>query len=125
MTVPTGGDEATRRLADGRWRLRHSLWTAPALLGLGLLTWASFLWAGVVGRRRGWLGAGVGYAVVLAAVLVALLTGERTPGQLDPAGLGLLALWFVGGVHAVLVNRRWLPERAGLSPRPSSGRTRR
>ncbi|GAB2935565.1 hypothetical protein GCM10027047_35180 [Rhodococcus aerolatus] len=125
MTVPAADDEAARRLADGRWRLRHSLWTAPALLGFGLLTWVSFGYAGAVARRRGWLAAGVGYAVVLAVVLVALLTGERTTGQLDPAGLGLLALWFVGGVHAVLVNRRWLAERAGVSPPPSSGRTRR
>lgn len=125
MTVPAGDDDAAQRLADGRWRLRHSLWAAPALLGLGLLTWASFLWAGVVDRRPSSLVAAAGYAVALVVVLVALLTGERTPGQVDPAGLGLLALWFVGGVHAVLANRRRLVRLSGASPRPSSGRTPR
>ena len=124
MTVPRGDDAASRRLADGRWRLRQSLWAAPALLGFGLGTWLSFAVVGVRARRPGWLVAAAGYAVALVVVLLGL-RGDPPPGQVDPAGVGLLALWSLGAVHAVLANRTWLALRAGASPRPSSGRTRR
>lgn len=113
MTVPTAPDEPSRRLTDGQWRLRHSAWTAGPLLGVGLLTWASFLYVGFVAGRRRWQLAGLGYAVALAALVTVGVLTDPAPGHVDPVALSLLALWFLGGLHAVIANRSWLRWRAG------------
>lgn len=43
------------------WRIWHSLWVLPALTGLGVFTWVSFLYIGMRARRRDWLLFAAGY----------------------------------------------------------------
>ena len=93
-------------LLDRRWRLRHSLWILPTVLGFALLTWTSFLYVGLVARRRDWLLAAAGYAAAAAFLLV---TGEEDTGLTAFAGF---ATWGGGAVHALVVNRTWLRWRA-------------
>lgn len=103
-------------LADRKWRLRHSIWMVGAILGLGILTWASFLYIGFKARRPDWLIASVIYAI--AAGVLFYFTDETplpagTPGgDADWVGGSIVALWVAGIVHAVLSNKSWLRWRA-------------
>ena len=83
------------RLCTRCWRLRNSTWMLPALLLLGLATWASFLYVGIKGKRRDWLiwaalyGAAVGVAII---VLRPPFSGTPTRARTSPGSTA------VGGV---------------------------
>ena len=92
-------------LPHGGWRLRHSAWIVPAVLG-GLFTWVAFLYIGLRARRRDWLLAAAGYAAVAALVFA------NDDGDTGLTTFATLASWIGGTAHAVWVNRTWLRWRA-------------
>jgi DNA uptake protein ComE-like DNA-binding protein len=104
-------------LASRAWRWRNSLWLLGPVLGLGMITWASFLYVGRKARRTDWLVAGVLYAVA-AAVLFYFIDGTEGPdGESNEwTGGATVALWIAGMVHAFLSNRAWLTWRANAQP---------
>jgi hypothetical protein len=93
--------------------IRHSLWTAPALIGLGFLTWTSFLYIGIRARRRSWIICGIAYliGIIIAIVLFAIDPGtnDSDPATSGPAGnVGtalVLVIWLGGTLHALIINR--------------------
>jgi DNA-binding SARP family transcriptional activator len=102
-------------LSSRIWRVRHSLWLLPALLGFGMWTWLSFLYIGMRARSRKWL--------LIAAAYAALLVGGGTLAEIADsswaitlAGFWLIALWGGGAIHALYVNRSWLRWRSGRTP---------
>jgi DNA-binding SARP family transcriptional activator len=101
------------RLGSRPWRVWHSLWLLPALLGFGVCTWLSFLYIGVRARHRNWLLLAVAY-LSGACILAALPNSPSWVVTLG--GFWLLTLWGGGAVHAVLVNRSWLRWRSGRTP---------
>jgi DNA-binding SARP family transcriptional activator len=99
------------------WRIWHSLWLLPALLGFGYWTWLSFLYIGIRARRRDWL--------LIAAAYAALVIGEcglieyGNPNSNFVAVVFLLsslAIWAGGVVHGLCVNPSWLRWRSGRTP---------
>jgi DNA-binding SARP family transcriptional activator len=100
-------------LASRLWRVWHSLWILPALLGLGVCTWISFLYIGMRARNRNWLLLAVAY---LASACILLVIPNNPPWLETLGGLWLLALWCGGTVHALFVNRSWLRWRSSRTP---------
>ena len=91
------------------WRVRHSVWLLPTLLGAGVCTWISFLYIGLRARRRSWLLFAVAYLVGAGIVLEI----PDSPGWLlTLGGFLLMVLWGCGSVHALVVNRSWLRWRS-------------
>ena len=103
------------RLCSRTWRLSNSAWMLTSLLGLGLVTWAGFLYIGVKARRRSWLIAAGAWAGYVATYIV---LSELFPGgtKEDP---NTANSWVGGIVHQALVNRQWLRWRA-VHPRGST-----
>jgi DNA-binding SARP family transcriptional activator len=103
-------------LGSRPWRIRHSLWLLPALLGFGFWTWLSFLYIGIRARRRDWVLIAVAYVVLL--VVACIMIDVTHPGWISTVGgcLWLLGIWGGGSVHAVLVNRAWLRWRSDSTP---------
>jgi DNA-binding SARP family transcriptional activator len=97
------------------WRTWHSLWILPALMGMGIFTWISFLYIGMRARRRNWLLFAVGYAALLATGWI--LSDITHPHWVSTLGLSsILAGWGGGTVHALFVNRSWLRWRSSRTP---------
>ena len=103
-----GGADTTAPLRSRRWRLRHSLWMLPAIVGFGLFTWVSFLYIGVRAKRSGWLAAaGLYFAGTVAVFVIDGLAGNASALESVYVVL-MLAMWIGGTVHAVFSNRNWL-----------------
>src|SRR5690606_21976205 len=92
-TTGTGRGEGTgmaggaRLLRDKPWRDRNSMWLLPTIGCCGLLTWASFLYIGIRGRRRAWLGAAAAYGVATIAYLAIVGSAPETAdGTADTSG---------------------------------------
>lgn len=100
-------------LASRLWRVWHSLWILPALLGLGVCTWISFLYIGMRARNRTWLLLAVAY---LVSACILLVIPNNPPWLETFGGLWLLALWAGGTIHALFVNRSWLRWRSSRTP---------
>jgi DNA-binding SARP family transcriptional activator len=95
------------------WRVWHSLWILPALLGFGFCTWLSFLYIGVRARRRDWLLMAVAYAALMVGELSLAEYGNSNSDSVALVFLfSFIALWGGGSVHALLVNRSWLRWRS-------------
>lgn len=97
---------------DGRWML-------AAFLGLGLLTWAGFLYIGGRAKRAAWRRAAAlyGLGAIVVLVLMATTPQEVVDGESrsvegawqSTVGIILvLAMWAGGSVHALLANQEWL-----------------
>lgn len=100
-------------LADRGWRLRNSIWLLGPIVGLGMVTFASFLYIGARARRWDWLAAGGVYAALTALAFYLTAGTEGPNGQANPwQGALILALWAGGIVHALLSNRSWLRWRS-------------
>lgn len=112
-------------LADRGWRLRHSLWLLAPILGLGILTWAAFLYIGTRAHSRYWQVSGIGYAIIAAFLFIFIDSTEGPAGKPNEwVGGAIFALWLTGIVHAVLSNRSWLRWRSqNASPWYSSDTT--
>jgi hypothetical protein len=95
-------------------------------LPLGFTTWAGFLYVGLRARRRSWLLASGAYgAAALAMLLLVAFSPTDAQGEYidgtwqDGVGITvMMATWFVGIVHAVLINRGWLTSQAPLAGPP-------
>ncbi|GAA1195172.1 ComEA family DNA-binding protein [Pseudonocardia alaniniphila] len=100
-------------LADRAWRIRHSIWLLGPIVGIGIITWASFLYVGTKASRRDWQIAGGLYAAATAAIFF-FTDGTEGPNGKPNEWLGgvMLALWAAGIVHAVLSNKSWLRWRS-------------
>ena len=100
-------------------------WLVLVGLGLGLTTWAAFLYIGLRARRRAWLA----WAVVYAALLVVfgVLDGSANPGS-DASGVAALVLlgaWVGGTTHAAVVrNDAARTRRPGGAARLEAARRR-
>lgn len=123
-----GSPEVARQLADGKWRLRHSLWMVAPVLGFGFLSWVGFLYCAIRMKtaRAMWIRAAAFAA--LGVVIVVLMEVGNTPTKAErEAGASgdtassfgaflMLGTWVLGVVVAVFANReylRWHAERAG------------
>jgi DNA-binding SARP family transcriptional activator len=102
-------------LSSRIWRVWHSLWLLPALLGFGMWTWLSFLYIGMRARRRNWLLMAAAYATLLVGGCI-LIEIANSSWATTLAGFWLLALWGGGAIHALFVNRSWLRWRSGRTP---------
>lgn len=73
---------------------------------------------GIVPRRGAWLGAGLGAAVLVTAVLLALLLARRQAAALDVLANAYASPWYVVGTGLLvlgLVERSWTVVGAALS----------
>lgn len=116
--APTPDNPVPQRnspLRSRLWRVRHSLWLLPALLGFGLCTWLSFLYIGLRARHRKWLLISAGHAFLstIAFVLVGITNSQSVTVL---AGTLLLILWGGGSIQALVVNRSWLRWRSDRTP---------
>jgi hypothetical protein len=105
------------RLCSRSWRLKNSVWLLPAILLVGLLTWASFLYIGLKARKRTWLVAsGIFGAGAVLLVTLVTLTGDgsketSTSGESIMGGVALV-VWIGGIVYGAIANREWLKWKA-------------
>jgi hypothetical protein len=106
------------------WELLQSAWVLVPPASVGMLVWAAFLYAGIRARHRPWLVAAAVYFLGFVSALA--LTDDSD----NWTGLIIVALWFVGTVHAFIVRPEYLirldadlsADAARSSPAP---RTRR
>lgn len=79
----------------------RTAWIIPAIIGLGALTWASFLYPGIKMRNRLWLIAAAIYAALGIAVIAAVATAPPSADPVEAAeGSTELSAWG-GGVVVV------------------------
>jgi len=113
-----GGPDTTSPLRSRRWRVRHSLWMLPAIVGFGLFTWVSFLYIGLRAKRPGWLAAaGLYFAGMAVVFALSELVGEDSALSSVYAVL-MLVMWIGGIVHAGASNRNWLRWRSSTEAVP-------
>jgi hypothetical protein len=90
----------------------------PAIVGLGLFTWVSFLYIGVRAKRSGWLAAaGLYFAGMVAVFAIDGLAGDGSALESVYVVLAI-AMWFGGIVHGVFSNRNWLRWRSSTDATP-------
>src|SRR4051812_20062687 len=108
------GRPSSTLLRRRTWRWWHSLWMLPCILGVGILTWISFLYIGVRARRRRWLRHAAVYG---AAAVTAVVVSNKGP-EVAKNGAALLAVivWIAGMIHASWINREWLHWRSQHPP---------
>lgn len=84
---------------------RPNLWLAVVAVGIGITTWAAFLYLGIRSRRRRWLAWAAVYAGLL--VLWGFMDAPANPSSLR-LGIGALAAlfaWLGGTAHAAAVRK--------------------
>lgn len=87
------------------WKWRHSLWMIPALFGVCLLSWISFVY--LAARVRRWSLIGLALAFIAAAVVAWSLTPpEGSAG--DDVGLVVLIAWGAAIAMAFALNPMYL-----------------
>ncbi len=89
------------------WELWHSLWIGWAPLSIGLLSWVSFLYAGLRVRERAW----VVWAAAYALPWVPLVAASEDPpgfGLFDMGMVLLLLVWVASSVHAFVIRGEYL-----------------
>jgi hypothetical protein len=101
------------RLCSRSWRLRNSVWLAPAVLLVGFATWASFLYIGLKAKNRAWLVAAGLYGVAAVVTITLISTYSDGVKETSTAGEGIasvtmVVVWIVGVVHGFITNRQWL-----------------
>ncbi|ALU39029.1 hypothetical protein AS188_03890 [Kocuria flava] len=109
---------AAQKLANGKWRLRHSAWLLAPILGLGLFSWVGFVYVAARTRKRRWWVIAAIYAG-LGVLLFVLDEAARSTGVqafADVGGLLLLGTWVGGVIHAFILNKEYLRWRASLVP---------
>lgn len=93
------------------------LWILPALIGLGTLTWLSFLYPGIKMRKahRLWLWVAIAYGVLAIAVIFVAGSGESSS---NADGAFFVAVWFSGIILFLVMLKWWIPFSA--APRLNS-----
>lgn len=84
------------------WKLGHSAWMVPALIGFGIFSWVSFAYVAARTRRQS--------LIALAVVFfIASAVASFWPEGLENTQAGLLVfVWAAGVVAAFVVNPSWL-----------------
>lgn len=91
------------------WRLVRSAWQLPAFLLLGFGTWASFLYIGKTAQNTKWKRAAFGYgAALILAFAISDGAAELETTRDDISAYIVIAVWLVGIVHSIRVNKQWL-----------------
>ncbi|HEX8317733.1 helix-hairpin-helix domain-containing protein [Longimicrobium sp.] len=84
------------------WELLQSAWVLVPPASVGMLAWAAFLYAGIRARHRPWI---VAAAVYFLGFVSALALTDNSDNW---TGLIVVALWFVGTVHAFMARPEFL-----------------
>lgn len=109
---------ARERLANPWWRLRHSAWMIPALIGIGVLAWVSFVYVAARTRRPLYVG-------IAGFFLVAGALGGFWPDDANNTAGGILVfVWAAAIVTALVINPgylRWRAARGASDPGVPSG----
>ncbi|GAB96589.1 hypothetical protein BJY21_002394 [Kineosphaera limosa] len=104
--MATQAATAGERLASPWWRLRHSAWLLPVLLGLGIFAWVGFVYVAARTRRPSFV-ALAGFFLVAGAV------AGFWPNDADNTGGGvMLFVWAAAIVTALIINPGYLRWRA-------------
>lgn len=95
------------------WRVRHSLWTLAAPLGLGALSWVSFVYLAARVRRGGLIL--IAAAFTLAGLAAGVWTTVEPEGE-QLSGLLLVFTWAAAIVTVIILNSsyarwRWRRDR--------------
>lgn len=98
--------EARRRLGDRGWRLAHSVWMIPALVGLGALSWVSLVYVAARTRRPAWI------ALAAALVVGGVVAGFWPEDESNTQGGLLLFVWAAAVVSAFILRPAYLRWRA-------------
>ena len=81
------------------WEWAHSLWIGWAPFTVGILSWVSFLYAGIRARQRSWIiWAGAYFLLVLPALIF----------ESDPTVGLVVIVWFVSSIHAFTIRAEYL-----------------
>lgn len=112
MSFDTDTRSPASRLADRRWRIRHSAWTLAPILGLGWFSFVGFLYVALRARtRKFWIACIIACAASAFAML-AMSLGNRPSG--GDWGVGItLVVWIGLIIYAFIINRAYLRWRAG------------
>lgn len=87
------------------WRLRHSLWALAAPLGLGVLSWVSFVYLAARVRRTGLT---LVAAVFTVAGLIAGYSSMAKPQNEQLSGLLIVFTWAAAIVTAIILNSSYV-----------------
>ncbi|WP_156155769.1 hypothetical protein [Demequina phytophila] len=112
MSAVTGPDgsalppHAVRKLENRAWRWKTSWWILPPLVSLGVLCWVGFFWAGIKTAKAKYYVSG-GIWLVISLLVIVLPPGGHT-------AIIAMACFSLATAQAVVMNRRYLIERATL-----------
>lgn len=119
MSVPQPVPSQQVEPASAPALTRPNLWLAVVAVGIGITTWAAFLYLGIRTRRRRWLAWAAVYAGLL--VLWGFMDAPANPSSLQASigALAALVAWLGGTAHAAAVRKTAgrptrAPEHAGL-----------
>lgn len=115
--------EAAARLASRRWRIRHSAWLLPVVLGLGVVTAVGFAYIAIRARNARWWKIAAAYLTATVVVVALSEISENSSGEMaDWVGWLAVAMWGIAIVHGLALNREWLRWCAGQrrAPHPAA-----
>ncbi|HTJ35855.1 MAG TPA: helix-hairpin-helix domain-containing protein [Dactylosporangium sp.] len=101
------------------WKLLNSWWVLLTVLGLGCLSGAGFLYAGIRAKRPAWWGAGIAYFVLSWAGVAGIAYYPHNSAGLHNVGMAYYAVWFASIVHALIINPAYLRRLAAQRPAPA------
>jgi hypothetical protein len=84
---------------------RPNLWLLVVAVGIGITTWAAFLYLGIRTRRRKWLAWAAVYAGLLALWLVMDGSGHPSSLEVSIGAIAALLAWLGGTAHATAVRK--------------------
>jgi hypothetical protein len=99
------------RLSSRRWRLTQSWWLILPIVGIGLFTFAGFLYCAIRVRKPRWWGYAIIFSGLSACVWVFTSSGigaDAAGNFSDWAGGFTVAVWIAGIIFAILINRSFL-----------------
>lgn len=112
------------------WNVWHSLWTVPAVAGIGMVSWVSFGYLAARTHRLLHMLLAIGFAV--GAIIAGVVMEQEPPGVNYSGGLWV-ALWAAGSLGVLIINPAYLrmrwqqtgrctcsPEHAGPMRRPAA-----
>lgn len=111
-------DDPAARLANRKWRTRHSAWLLAPILGLGMLSFIGFVYVGFrVRTRKFWIACVVGCAGSAFMWIGESIWGKTGDGDNNGTWGGgiMMAVWVALILYAVIINRDYLRWRASYT----------
>lgn len=105
----------TARLADRKWRIRHSAWLLAPIFGFGMLSFIGFVYVAFrVRSRKFWIACFVGCAGSAFTWIGESIWGSTSDGDKNGTwGAGIMmAVWVALILYAFIINRDYLRWRA-------------